>query len=101
MYFEFVTRTDYNPDDEEYELIEEMYSESDLQKDDFCKEWKKMAKNGRLALEYKYRRMLKRQAAEYEEKLAEKENDLEFYRKEFQKGYEAQKKLRQLQEILK
>lgn len=52
-------------------------------------------------MEYKFRKLLDQQKAEYEEKLREAEEILDFYRKEFKKGTEAQKKLRNIEGILK
>ena len=43
---------------------------------------------------------LAKQRLEYEVKLLEKEEDLEFYRAEYAKGLEAQKKLRSIQAAL-
>ena len=40
MIHEFVERTGYKPSYEEYREIEREYSESPLQKDEFCKKWK-------------------------------------------------------------
>lgn len=37
---EFTERTGYTPTEEEYKQIEEMYMNTDLDKDEFCKGWK-------------------------------------------------------------
>ena len=39
MKSEFTDRTNYEPTGEEYDMIENAYYISDLNKDDFCKEW--------------------------------------------------------------
>jgi hypothetical protein len=52
-------------------------------------------------MEYKFRKLLDQQKAEYEAKLKEQEENLEFYRVEFKKGYEARMKLKEIQNILK
>jgi hypothetical protein len=99
---EFIERTKYTPSDEEYRYIEESYYEADTPyKDEFCKQWVKDKKSGKWDLEYKFRKLLNQQKAEYEEKLAEKEESLVFYRQEFKKGHEAQKKLRDIEGLLK
>ena len=101
MIHEFIERTKYNPSDEEYHYIEESYYEADTPyKDEFCKQWLKDKKSGKWDMEYKFRKLLDQQKAEYEEKLREAEENLDFYRKEFKKGYEAQKKLRDIEGIL-
>ena len=103
MKHEFTARTGYDPSDEEYRYIEISYYESNLQKDAFCKAW---VDNGRKAweVEYEFRQRmgdaLAKQRLEYEVKLLEKEEDLEFYRAEYAKGLEAQKKLRSIQAAL-
>lgn len=100
MIHEFTERTKYIPDVEEYHYIEESYYEFDGNKDEFCKQWIKDKKSGKWDMEYKFRKALDVQKVEYEEKLREKEEFLEFYRKEFKKGLEAQKKLRYVEGIL-
>lgn len=52
-------------------------------------------------MEYKLRKRLDEQKAEYEAKLKEQEENLEFYRVEFKKGYAARMKLKEIQNILK
>lgn len=99
---EFIERTKYTPSDEEYHYIEESYYEADTPyKDEFCKQWLKDKKSGKWDMEYKFRKLLDQQKAEYEEKLREKENDLDFYRKEFKKGYQARMKLKEIENIIK
>ena len=46
MYSEFEERTGYQPDADEYRLIEESYYNFDGNKDEFCKEWMKWKKSG-------------------------------------------------------
>lgn len=99
---EFIERTKYNPSDEEYHYIEESYYEADTPyKDEFCKQWLKDKKSGKWDMEYKFRKLLDQQKAEYEAKLKEQEENLEFYRVEFKKGYAARMKLKEIQNILK
>lgn len=100
MIHEFTERTKYTPGVEEYHYIEESYYEFDGNKDEFCKQWIKDKKSGKWDMEYKFRKALDDQKAEYEEKLREKEEFLEFYREEFKKGREAQKKLKYVEGIL-
>ena len=58
-------------------------------------------KSGKWDMEYKFRKLLDQQKAEYEEKLREKEETLDWYRSEFDKGMKAQKKLKDIEGILK
>lgn len=102
MIHEFIERTKYTPSDEEYHYIEEAYYEADTPyKDEFCKQWLKDKKSGKWDMEYKFRKLLDQQKAEYEAKLKEQEENLEFYRAEFKKGYAARMKLKEIQNILK
>lgn len=101
MKSEFIERTKHTPSDEEYHYIEESYYEADTPyKDEFCKQWLKDKKSGKWDMEFKFRKLLDQQKAEYEEKLREKEETLEWYRKEFDKGMAAQKKLKNIEGIL-
>lgn len=59
MYSEFVERTGIEVSNEEYEIIEESYYDSELMKDDFCKEWLKLKKAGKWEIELKFRKRLK------------------------------------------
>lgn len=59
MYNEFVERTGIEVSNEEYEIIEESYYDSELMKDDFCKEWLKQRKAGKWEIELKFRKRLK------------------------------------------
>ena len=102
MLCEFIERTKYTPSNEEYHYIEESYYDSEcIDKNEFCKQWLKDRKNGTWDIEYKYRVLLDQQKAMYEEILKEKEEFLDFYRTEFKKGYDAQTKLKKIEEILK
>lgn len=100
MYNEFVERTHYNPTIEEYEVIEESYYDFDGNKDDFCKQWVKDKKSGRWDREYKLRKQIVDLKAEYEEKLQEKEEYLEWYREQYSKLWEDHKKLHEIQQII-
>lgn len=102
MIQEFIELTKYTPTAEEYHYIEESYYEADtVLKSEFCKQWLKDKKSGKWDMEYKFRKLLDQQKAEYEAKLKEQEENLEFYRVEFKKGYEARMKLKEIQNILK
>lgn len=104
MKHEFTARTGYDPSDEEYKYIELSYYESNLQKDAFCKAW---VNNGRKAweVEYEFRQRmgdaLVKQRLEYEMKILKQEEELDFYRAEFDKGLAAQKKLKAIEEALR
>ena len=103
MKHEFIEATGYTPDDEEYKYIELSYYESNLSRIEFCEFW---VHRGRAAweVEYEFRQRmddaLAKQRLEYEVKLLEKEEALEFYRDEYDKGLQAQKKLRIIQAAL-
>lgn len=58
MYNEFVERTGIEVSQDEYEIIEESYYDSNLMKDDFCKEWLKQKKSGKWDIELKFRKRL-------------------------------------------
>ena len=94
MKCEFEERTGFWPSDEEYHYIEESYYEFDGNKDAFCKAWLNDRKSGHWEKEYKLRRAADEVRAEMQKKIDEKEENLVFYRKEFEKGYEAQKQLK-------
>ena len=101
MMHEFIERTGYTPSFEEYKLIEESYYEFDGYKDDFCKWWKKANKSGEWKKELRLRQKLSDVEHDYREQLREKEEMLEWYRAEFQKGYEARNKLKAIENLLK
>lgn len=99
---EFIKLTKYNPTNEEYHYIEESYYESDtVHKSEFCKQWVKDKRSGKWDMEYKLRKRLDDQKAEYEEKIREQEENLIFYRAQFKISYEARMKLKEIQNILK
>ena len=84
MKSEFIERTGYTPESEEYHYIEESYYDSELlSKDDFCKQWMKDRKSGKWAMELMFRKMLDEQKRDYECKIAEQEETLDFYREQF------------------
>lgn len=101
MYSEFYERTKKEVSYEEYHYIEESYYEFDGNKDEFCKEWLKDVKSGKWALEYRLRKALDDQKAEYEKKLAEKEETLEFYRPYFDRARKAEQKLEAIADNMK
>ena len=100
MMNEFTERTGYEPTFEEYHYIEESYYEFNGFKDDFCKQWKKDYKEGHWAKELRLRKQMDEMKAEMQKIIDEKEETLEFYRKQFEIGYEAQKQLRKANEKL-
>lgn len=91
MISEFIERTKYEPSFEEYHYIEESYYEFSGNKDEFCKWWKKARKSGEWEKELKLRKKLDEQKAEYEAKLADAEENIEFYRGWFNKALSAEK----------
>lgn len=102
MKHEFIDLTGYTPTDEEYHYIEESYYEADTPyKSEFCKQWKKDQKSGKWAMELRFRKMLDEQKAEYEAKIAEQEENLEFYRGEFKKYMKARNQMKAIENILK
>lgn len=100
MMSEFIDRTGYQPSSEEYHYIEDSYYEFDGNKDEFCKQWLKDNKDGHWAKELKLRKAMDEMKAQMQAVIDEKEETLVFYRKEFQKGYEAQKQLKAANEKL-
>lgn len=76
---EFIERTGYTPTAEEYHYIEESYYEFDGNKDEFCKQWMKDKRSGKWAMELRFRMQLDAQKAEYEAKIAEQQETIEFY----------------------
>ena len=80
MMSEFFDRTGCEPTSEEYHYIEESYYEFDGSKDEFCKAWLQDKRSGKWALEYRLRKALDDQKAEYEAQIKKKDEDLEFYR---------------------
>lgn len=68
LYSEFVTLTETEVSDEEYHYIEESYYDSELDKAEFCKLWKRDCDNGRWASELALRRKLDRMTEELKER---------------------------------
>ncbi len=80
LYSEFVTLTETKVSDEEYRYIEQSYYDSELDKAEFCKLWKRDCDNGRWAAELALRRKLDRMTEELkdrEKKIASLEEQLE------------------------
>ncbi|MBO4697067.1 MAG: hypothetical protein J5643_07315 [Lachnospiraceae bacterium] len=111
MRSEFIERTGYKPVIEysengyfikfdEYYYIEESYYEYNGNKDEFCAAWKKAYKSGAWATELKLRKRINEQNAEHAAKIAEMEDTISFYQKHFDKGMEAQKKVKELEDKL-
>ena len=107
MRSEFIERTSYEPNADEYEMIEQSYYEFDGNKDEFCKQWLKDKKDGHWDTELRLRLMLEDQKTFYREKMKEQEDNLNFYRPYFQRAYdaeralaEAQNKLERIQRVL-
>lgn len=89
MKHEFIELTGYTPTDEEYHYIEESYYDADTTyKSEFCKQWKKDQKSGKWAMELKFRKMLDDQKRDFERKIAEQEETLDFYRAQFKEKQE-------------
>ena len=93
MMSEFIERTGYEPDLEEYHYIEESYYEFPGNKDEFCKQWLKDNKDGHWQREMSLMKAMDQMKAQYEENLKEQEENLEFYRPYFEKAYKAEKEL--------
>lgn len=100
MMSEFIERTKVVPSYEEYHFIEESYYEFDGDKNEFCKAWLKDKKSGKWDLEYRLRKALEDQKKEYEEKLAYKEEQIDFYKGYFDRARSAEKKLKAISQIL-
>jgi len=91
MIQEFIDRTGYTPSAREYHYIEESYYDSPLpNKDEFCKQFKKDLRNGKWEMEYELRQRIDAQKAEYEAKIAELQEKVEWY----DEHYDEQRKLR-------
>ena len=107
MMSEFIERTGYEPNYEEYRYIEESYYKFNGNKDEFCKQWKKDHKDGHWMTELCLMVERDNMKAEYEKKIEEQEDSLKFYRKQFEnyrkmvKDYEeALNKLERINRIL-
>lgn len=106
MMSEFIERTGYEPSNEEYHYIEESYYEFPGNKDEFCKQWKKDQKDGHWQRELSLMKAMDEMKAQYEAKLKEKEETLEFYRPYFNSSNlyhkeldEAMEKLERLERV--
>jgi hypothetical protein len=93
MYSEFYERTNVEISYEEYHYVEESYYEFDGNKDEFCKSWLKDVKSGKWALELRLRKALDDQKAEYEKKIAEMQETIDFYSPYFDKARKAEQKI--------
>lgn len=100
MYSEFYERTKVEVSNEEYHFIEESYYDFNGDKNAFCKAWLKDKKSGKWELEYRLRKALEDQKKEYEAKLAEKEDTINFYSPYFERAREAEKKLAEKEEAI-
>lgn len=82
---EFIERTHYEPTANEYHYIEESYYDfAGSSKDAFCKQWMEDKKSGKWELELRLRREIDEQKKEYEDKMAEMEENLQWYREQFE-----------------
>lgn len=73
MIQEFIDRTGYTPEDEEYKYIEQSYYDFAGFKDDFCKWWKKAYKSG----EWKRELALRKDFEEIKGHMMDKIHELE------------------------
>jgi len=101
LYSEFCERTNKRIPQEEYFYVVDSYYEFDGDKDEFYKQWLKDVESGKWAMEYKFRKALDDQKAEYEKQLAEKEVNLEFYREYVKELREDAEKFRSTKRHLK
>ena len=100
MMSEFIERTGYQPSHEEYSHIEESYYHFDGDKDAFCKQWKKDFKDGHWARELSFRKSAEQMQAEYLAKIEEQEENLKFYRAQFDESIKVRKELEEAREKL-
>lgn len=100
MMSEFIERTGYQPSHEEYSHIEESYYHFDGDKDAFCKQWKKDFKDGHWARELSLRKSAEQMQAEYLAKIEEQEENLKFYRAQFDESIKVRKELEEAREKL-
>ena len=98
MYSEFYDRTKTEVSSEEYHFIEESYYDFNGDKNAFCKAWLKDKKSGKWDLEYRLRKALEDQKAEYQRKIEKMEETIEFYRPYFDRARDAEKKLAEQEE---
>jgi hypothetical protein len=100
MMSEFIDRTGYQPNSEEYHYIEESYYEFDGNKDEFCKQWMKDNNDGHWAKELRLRKQMDEMKAQMQAIIDEKEENLKFYRPYPQKFWDADKQLKAANEKL-
>lgn len=100
MKSEFIERTKYEPTAEEYHYIEESYYELDGDKDQFCKQWLKDKKSGAWAKEYRLRKMVDDTKAEMQKKIDEQEENLQWYREQYEEFRTLKNQMRGIREIL-
>lgn len=80
---EFEALTKRPIDIKEYHYVEESYMESDLDKVDFCKEWLNKKRQGFWDIELMFRIKLDCQSADFKNKLAEKDEQIEFWQNHY------------------
>lgn len=100
MMSEFIERTGYQPSSEEYAQIEESYYTFPGDKDEFCTQWKKDCRDGHWKRELTLRRRMAAMQAEYLAKIEEQEENLKFYRAQFDESIKVREKLEQAQDKL-
>ncbi len=82
MLTEFIERTNYPATADEYHYIEESYCNYNGNKDDFCKAWLKDKKSGAWARELELRKRMHAMVEQHKKEMAEKEENLKFYREQ-------------------
>ena len=100
MRSEFIERTGYEPDFEEYGFIEESYYEFNGNKDEFCKAWLKDKKDGHWEKELMLRRKMEEMEKANRAKIQEMEENLSFYRPYFDRSRQFAKQLEEANEKL-
>ena len=100
MVQEFTERTKYEPTIEEYRYIEESYYDFNGNKDEFCKQWLKDKNSSRWETEYQLRKALAEQKKIYEAALQEKEENLQWYREQYEELQEYKNQVRGIKQII-
>lgn len=100
MKSEFFERTGFEPDEAQYHYIEESYYLYPGNKDEFCKQWVKDNKDGHWERELYLWRCLDDQKEQMQKTIDEQEDNLKWYRKQFDTFMETQKKLKEAEEKL-
>ena len=90
MISEFIERTGYTPDYEEYRHIEESYYDFDGNKDEFCKWWLKANAKGEWEKELKLRQRIEELENEVQRITERLEEDIEFYQPYFDRARKAE-----------